>query len=51
MASLGLVLPHLHMEPFSIATECGSTVRGYSRGLKDPGDGRVLVLIHGYPQT
>ncbi|PGH03136.1 hypothetical protein AJ80_08731 [Polytolypa hystricis UAMH7299] len=46
------------LSTFEVSTECGSTVRGYGRGLTVSNQGSggntgkpILVLLHGYPQT
>lgn len=53
MLSLQSVLPSYHLEEFSVPTDCGSIVHGYSRGLSvgETDAKAVLVLIHGYPMT
>lgn len=46
------------LSTFETETEGGANIRGLSRGIfreegsgTDYGDGPILVLIHGYPQT
>ncbi|KAJ9314456.1 hypothetical protein DTO271D3_5194 [Paecilomyces variotii] len=53
MISLPSQLPDHHLDEFSVPTDCGSVVHGYSRGLsiEQSEANAVLVLIHGYPMT
>ncbi|GAD98046.1 hypothetical protein CIMG_02801 [Paecilomyces variotii No. 5] len=52
MISLKSQLSAYHLDEFSVPTDCGSVVHGYSRGLStEPSKKAIFVLIHGYPMT